>query len=355
MCASWLRFTGPPHKPNLKVNAGFWYSFHTMPDDKYLKEIFQGPVREGERVLLEGTLGRDVVSFVRDMKGGPRVTIHHLDQFFSIAAKIANVGRSIAWGESQDAGFEGEYLTPGSYVNRSSIIVSQAPRLGKNLYTLENLYASATPNGMLAIVRPYPIQWHLDHIDDRSKERRGGFNAQDDRFRLHNNVVMMMLQIIEEEHYTGETPYIPFILPESNGVLLGHTMSVRSGMDGNRIFMAAAKNHEVLNLGRYAHFPQLEATVRTFLGPDEMTPAIKQLRLQLLKYYAPPYKDALAMGMDMYVRTVGSAAYEDHPQRDRFEDALIGISDIMASPLWQKNVRLPAHLRGGKGLIIDHP
>ncbi len=326
-----------------------------MADDEYLKEFLLGPVRENERSYFEGKAGRNIVSFVREMKNSPRVTMQHINHFFDMAAAFSGLHQGIAWGQSQDVDLDHDALVEGSYINRAAIMLSPAPRYDKNLFTIEHLAASASATGMLAVVRPYPIQWHLEHINERSELRKGSFDTQNDRFRLHNNIIMMMLQVIEEEHYTGEMPYVPFILPEPNGVLLGHTMAVRPGADGNRIFIAAAKDRDALKLGRYAHFPQLEATVRTFLGPDEMTPGMKQLRLQLMKYYGPTYKDALSMGMDAYVYAEGSSLYETNPRRDRFEDALIGISDIMASPLWRKNVRLPAHLRGGKGLIIDHP
>lgn len=326
-----------------------------MAHDEYMKEIIRGPVRDGERALIDGALGRDMIRFVREMKGGAPVTLNHLDQFFNIANTLRGASRIIAAKESQDVWVANGAMVGTSHVSTATIGVIQAPRGEKKFYTLEHFSAVARPEGMLAIIRPYPIQWLMDHIDHRNTERHGGFDAQSDRFHLHNNVIMMMLQIIEEEHFDGKNTHIPFLLPEGNGVLVGHTMAMLAGREGNRIFMAAAKDEARLNLSPYAWFPKLEATVRTFLGPDEMTPAMKQLRMQLLKFYSPPYRAALEIGLENYTRTIGCSSYEDHPQRDRFEEALIGIADIMASPLWRNNVRLPVHLQGGKGLKNDHP
>lgn len=237
-------------------------------------------------------------------------------------------------------------MSEGSQFIQKTLALAPRERRGKIIHTLDTVYARASANGFLAIFRPYPIKWNLMHLYDRSAERGGTFHQHEDTpFREHNFMALIMLRIIEELHYTGKTSYIPFILPENNGVLLGHTMIPTLEDNYNRIFMAAAKDVASLGIERYEWIPQLEATVRTFLSFNEMSPALHRVRNQILQYYKAPYNQALGLGFDNYMGTENSTYYADDSRRPLYEKIVMGVAGIMDSPLWQQAVRLPLHLR----------
>lgn len=316
-----------------------------MSLERYLDESLYDRASPVERDLLAGARGRQIHSLANDLFSGAAVNVRHVDFFstlyqdFDAATKTRDMSRPAL------LNYEGEHLAPGSEIRRRGWNIStETYRSGKVFHAINEVNASVSDAGVFFAARAFPVKWYMDHINERCAQR--GANLIDMHtplFMRHNVLALAMLRVIEQdEHFDARMPQ-PFILPEKRGVLIGHTMRIPEGYAANRLFLLASNNLPAMNMGRYARIPDFALSVRTYYGPDEMTPAMTKLRYSLLPFYQPQKIFGLFPEMENFNHIAlppGSPVVPPPPPTD--SATLSDLARLMKSPLWRQAARLPA-------------
>lgn len=300
-----------------------------------------------ESSILSGKKARDYVSFFRDVHQSEAINPRHFDFFNDLTAQFRQAIGSTSHQHITHLHFENDRLTAESLslTRASGLAVEDSG--GKKLTSLTNLHTFVYPNSVFSTLTATPVKWHMDHIAERMASR--GSNPLTEKapiFFQHNALALSMLRILEEEHNEHVRGYHAFLLPERDGVLLGHTVPMAARENKNRVvLMAAAQDIRNLRTVPYEWIPTMNMTVRTYYGPKEMTPAMHRLRNRLLPFYGGEKAKALQLELDSVDDTQGSTHFETHPRRDNYINAFLDLSDIMQSSEWKLGTQLPQHLR----------
>jgi hypothetical protein len=156
-------------------------------------------------------------------------------------------------------------------------------------------------------------------------------------FRMHNAMALAMLRIFEDRHPKGT---YPFVLPERNGILLGHTTPLPDSHPNNRIFMMAMESFDRFGIAQYEWIPKMSMMLNTFIGLKEMTPGQTNLRKALIPFYAGERAAGLGTEIDRALDTVK----DERLLPERYTKAMSALTQVVESSLWKNATRLPKNL-----------
>lgn len=314
-------------------------------EDQILKACLRR-VTPQEETLFSGQKGKELAQFIRHVDTTPHLTEANVDYFNQLIEDFSRVSQVKTHRQDSELCSEGGIIMKKSFLYREGRGLSWENHRGKHFLAFNHFSSVVSGEGIFAAIRPYPVKWYDDHISGRFLERHKETNiAQDPIFFQHNAVALAMLRIIEDEHDHSQTGYHPFLLPERNGVLIGHTLRAMPDESWNRIMFLASNDYSAMPMDEYEWFPRLNMTVRTFYGPDEMTPAMVKMRQFLLPFYSGEKAKGLSLEMDAFHYVNNGTAFERDSRSSQYMDALIELADLMKTPLWRQAAILPEHLR----------
>ncbi len=299
-----------------------------------------------ERLFFGGARSATIASAIQDLAQSDGLRESHMAFFlemnkaFRAAAGLTH-NRGIV-----DIKFEQGILTPDSVAASEDWAVCPQDHNGKNLWAMNTYSSIVRQEGMFFTARDFPVKWHMEHINERCRQRKSNpIETESLTFLRHNAIALSMLRVFEEEHGKTGNTYLPFALPEKNGILVGHTMHLTPAEIGNRLFIVATNKFGMFPTERYQWLPHLAMTVRTFLGPDEITPAQAKLRMELLRFYQPGKIRLIEQELALFNKTPSGMPPADIPFMQEHQQCLQSLRKLMTSPLWYSAARLPAHLR----------
>lgn len=315
-----------------------------MSLERYLNESLHERASPVERDFLAGPRGRQIHSLANDLFSGAPVNVRHVNFFSSLYQDFDTATKTRDMSRLDLVSYEGDHLAPGSEMRRRGWNIStETYRSGKVFYAMNEVNASVSDAGIFFSARSFPVKWYIDHINERCAQR--GANLIDMHtplFMRHNVLALAMLRVIEQDdHFDARMPQ-PFILPEKRGVLIGHTMRIPQGYEANRMFLLATNHLPAMNMGAYTRVPNFALSVRTYYGPDEMTPAMAKLRYSLLPFYQPQKILTLFPEMENFTHVALPPGHPFQPPPPEESAALPELAKLMKSPLWRQAARLPA-------------
>lgn len=317
-----------------------------MDPESYVNASLLSRATATERRFFEGLQSSSMASLVQDFAVSEGMREPHMEFFLGLNRDFRTATGLINIGSTNSFRFEGGVLVPGSIAQSHDWAVCPQDQAGKTFWAMNSYLSTAMPEGIFFCAREFPVKWHLDHINERCKQRRSSpIEPYSMDFVRHNAVALSMLRIFEEQHRKTGNSYYSFALPEKNGLLYGHTMNIASPEITNRLHLLATNRFGNFPTAPYSWRPNLCMTVRTFIGPDEMTPAQAKLRMELLRFYQPDKARALANELSFFNNVHGGYVHVAPGIMKTYEACTEAMKRLMTSPLWYATTRLPAHLR----------
>ncbi len=299
-----------------------------------------GGLTTNESIIMGGQDGRDITSLFWDVASQERVTDRHAQELLRLSTPFANALSPLSTHRDGTLQTQDGLITPGYGITTKAMGTARETIEGRNFTALNIFSASVNAHGLFTHTLSFPVKWNTGHIDDRMEERGGGYKLDpvSPMFRAHNATALAMLRLLEQKHGSG---IYPVLLPERNGVLLGHTVPIPDDHPNNRIFMMSIDALDSFGIAFYEWRPKMHMTVRTFLGHGEMTLAQANLRKALLPFYSGDKAAGLHTEIDRMMDT------EKNPRLlpEKYVRAVDALSRVMDSPLWKAALRLPSNLR----------
>ncbi len=315
-----------------------------MGPDEYIRQALQEKATPVERDFFSGKRLAEISSFAQDIHNSDAINSRHVDYFSTLFTAFGQASTLKPMRRSFTPRFENERLMEDSVIHSFDIGLSAEDHRGKTLYAINSFNAAASPAGFFFSARPMPVKWHMEHINQRCIERKSKpLDSNDWMFIQHNAMAASMLRIFEDDRDADPNAHRPFILPERRGILVGHTMQLPRDTPGNRIHLLATRDISAMQLSPYINNPYSIMTVRTFLGPDEMSPAMTKMRYSLLDFYKPQKMVTLFNELNNWDKL--EANKDRFPPTSDDIAVMSGLKNLMNSPLWDQTARLPVHLQ----------
>lgn len=303
-----------------------------------------------EVAFFSGSRGKDISSLASSFESGA-IQANHLEATKGFAKGVSKASDVIlGYRESEFISEEGGIITPDSSVSYESVNMTRDPHSRKNR-RLFNLFKTwAGTNGFAMLSRPLPISWGLDHISERFKERSPeDFDYADPFFIKVLGMSLSMLRVFEETVDWDYTRSVPFILPAKRGIYLGWAEREKYKGGENRITIVASEDKQRLGLREYDWFPSVKMLVNTYYSADQMSLGQKQIRYNLLKLLDGALGSAFITELDSYSYVKNDDRFGYPVIWDSYDKAFLKLANIMESPVWNQNVRLPQRMRESRG------
>ena len=301
-----------------------------------------------EQTLLEGQAGHDFSNIAAQAMQGS-LSLNHLDRARHIANKFFNAGATtLSRSEQIIFNDRGGYISQDSHFDLFGINTTRVPNTGKEqgVYTLNLFRSIGAPNAVSLVSRSTPVFWHFNHIQDRMAERGVSVLDKESSYFVDLSILgLSMTRILEEIVDWNNSRYAPVVLPAREGLLFGTAEKVGAKKEANRLGIIGFNQAATWQFGLYEWLPEVEITMRTFYGLNELTPKQIQLRNRLSGFLKPNIMEALSLELDAFNYLEGFDAYSQDTLRDKYEENFIKLGEVMETPLWHQAAKLSRHHR----------
>lgn len=319
-----------------------------MDSHEYLKAYTLHGSTANERALYAGEKGRTYSNLFDNVVQNGVVLPGQVKGFRNFAEDLSGTFQNVTVEIFDGLRFLGERPIPDTTSHLKAVGIVREEKRDREFTAFNLLFASLRDTGAHTTILSFPVKWNMDHIEERMKDRRGGYlDVGSTMFRVHNSLAMSMLRIFEKQKPPG---LYPFILPERNGVLVGHTIPLAPDFAKNRFAMAVARDRSLLDMHmeRYEWIPTMHMRVNTFYGSREMTPAMHDVRKRLLPFYTAGKAAATQLEFESITNTINYSHVDNSSLGPQYLEGLSTLESIMGSHSWAQASRLPQQLRPSK-------
>lgn len=251
---------------------------------------------------------------------------------------------------------EGGLIMPDSHRRHFSIHASQAVDRKKGDYNFESAFVFINKDLLHFYVRPFPVTWRMEHIENRYKQRSKELISYDHDVFKALSLYYLMQQVIEGETDWHKTKEVPVAVPLGEGLCLGLVEPRESYLMGQRLARYAEKEDSG-DLEELLVLSKTSMNLYTYIGAAEMTPQQKRIHEILSGHLKDEYSDALSYAIDRYraVREfepelVSRVWGSDAP--DVCQKIQDDLSRFIQSKLWRGTVRSPKMIKTAGGAIV---